>query len=192
MQDWDRLYTENATPWNTSVPEPELVSFICSGRVSICDTLEIGAGTGTDARWLAKQGFDVLGIDLAPQAVKRARGGVTSEPAAHCQFAVADFLREPPKGAFSFVYDRACFHMLSDPAAREQFAANVARVLESGGVWLSLIGSTEGSARNFGPPRRTALEIVMAVEPFLAIQELAAVKSDRRVQIWRLVAQLRT
>jgi hypothetical protein len=82
--------------------------------------------------------------------------------------------------------------MLSDPAAREQFAANVARVLESGGVWLSLIGSTEGSARNFGPPRRTALEIVMAVEPFLAIQELAAVKSDRRVQIWRLVAQLRT
>jgi hypothetical protein len=31
-------------------------------------------------------------------------------------------------------------------------------------LWLSLIGSTEGPPREFGPPRRSAREIVLAVE----------------------------
>ncbi len=41
-----------------------------------------------------------------------------------------------------------------------------------GGLWLSLIGSTEGPPREFGPPRRSAREIALAIEPALEIVEL--------------------
>lgn len=37
--------------------------------------VDIGCGTGRDALWLAEQGFDVLGLDYAPGAVRRARQG---------------------------------------------------------------------------------------------------------------------
>jgi hypothetical protein len=39
-------------------------------------------------------------------------------------------------------------------------------------LWLSLIGSTEGAPREQGPPRRSAREVMNAIEPSLAIVQL--------------------
>ena len=41
------------------------MEFVTAGGVPPCPTLEIGAGTGTNAIWMAEQGFDVLGIDVS-------------------------------------------------------------------------------------------------------------------------------
>jgi len=51
-------------------------------------------------------------------------------------------------------------------------AARVANALAPGGFWLSIIGSTEGSPREVGPPRRSAREVAAAIEPSLEIVEL--------------------
>lgn len=73
-----------------------------------------------------------------------------------CRFAVWDILVAPPPGGpFHFVFDRGCFHVFDEAGEREQFAAQVAAVLAPGGLWLSLIGSTEGPPREVGPPRGT-------------------------------------
>jgi len=69
---WDESYAAGARPWDTGEPEPLLVEFVAAGRVRPARTLEIGAGTGTNALWLAKRGFEVLGIDVAALAVERA------------------------------------------------------------------------------------------------------------------------
>ncbi|HUO34995.1 MAG TPA: methyltransferase domain-containing protein, partial [Candidatus Acidoferrum sp.] len=69
---WNESYASGELPWDTGEPEPLLVEFITAGRVRPTQTLEIGAGTGTNALWLAERGFDVLGIDVAPLAVERA------------------------------------------------------------------------------------------------------------------------
>ena len=55
-----------------------------------------------------------------------------------------------------------------------RFAAQVATALAPGGLWLSLIGSTEGAPREIGPPRRSAREVALAIEPALEIVELRA------------------
>jgi hypothetical protein len=47
-------------------------------------------------------------------------------------------------------------------------------LLGPGGLWLSLIGSTEGAERDHGPPRRSLRDIATAVEPALAVLELRA------------------
>ena len=46
-----------------------------SGGVAPGRTFEIGAGSGTNALWLAERGFDVIGVDVSPLAVERAKNG---------------------------------------------------------------------------------------------------------------------
>ena len=93
--------------------------------------------------------------------------------ALRCRFATQDFLATaPPDGPFQFVFDRGCFHVFDEPEERAHFAARVAAILAPGGLWLSLIGSTEGPPREVGPPRRSAREVTLALEPALEILEL--------------------
>lgn len=171
---WNESYASGQMPWDTGQPEPLLVEFVTSGGVAPGLALEIGAGTGTNAIWMAERGFDVLGVDVSPLAVEKAEAKL-GERALSCRFAVCDFLAAPPSdGPFQFVFDRGCFHVFDEPEEREQFAAHVAASLAPGGLWLSLIGSTDGPPREIGPPRRSAREISQAIEPALEIVELRA------------------
>lgn len=171
---WNDSYASGQLPWDTGEPEPLLVEFLNSGAVPPGPALEIGAGTGTNAICMAERGFDVLGIDIAPLAIERAQARMHGQ-ALRCRFAPCDFLAAPPPdGPFQFVFDRGCFHVFDEPEERARFAANVAAALAPGGVWLSLIGSTEGPPREVGPPRRSAREVILAIEPVLEIVELRA------------------
>ena len=169
---WNESYKSGELPCDTGEPELLLVEFVSSGRVVPCRTLEIGAGTGTNALWLAERGFDVVGIDIAPLAVERAAVKLGGRDL-RCCFQTLDFLAaEPPDPPFQFVFDRGCFHVFDEPDERSRFASRVASILAPGGLWLSLIGSTEGPPREVGPPRRSAREVTLAVEPALEIIEL--------------------
>lgn len=171
---WNESYVLGELPWDTGEPEPLLVEFVTAGRVRPTKTLEIGAGTGTNALWLAERGFDVLGIDVAPIAVERATAKLNGR-ALRCRFATSDFLAaDSPDGPFDFVFDRGCFHIFDEPEERARFAVQVAAMLTPSGLWLSMIGSTEGPPREVGPPRRSAREVILAIEPALEIVELRA------------------
>jgi SAM-dependent methyltransferase len=190
---WNEHYALGELPWDTGRPEPLLVDFVISVGIAAGRTLEIGAGTGTNAIWLAERGFDVLGVDVSPLAVEKARAKTESR-ALSCRFATLDFLAAPPPdGPFHFVFDRGCFHVFDEPEERSRFAACVAAALEPGGLWLSLIGSTEGPPREVGPPRRSAREITLAIEPALEIVELRSAEfRDNGVKAWFCLSRQRT
>jgi SAM-dependent methyltransferase len=177
-RDWDAHYAEDNLPWDSDEPDPALVATAEAGGIPTAGhALEIGCGTGTNAVWLAARGLDVLGVDVSPRAVERARARAGATAGAN--FAVLDFLvDDPPGGPFDLVFDRGCFHVFDEPEARARFAARVAGLLVIGGRWLSLIGSTEGPSRDTGPPRRSAADIVGAVEPALEIVELRSIRFD--------------
>jgi SAM-dependent methyltransferase len=176
QHDWNAHYAANELPWDSAEPEPSLVALVESGSVNKGRALEIGCGTGTNALWLATQGFEVAALDIAPLAIERARAKAAAAPKAaadRCSFETRDFLTgELPKGSFQLVFDRGCFHVFEDSNDQLSFAARVGKVLASGGLWLSLIGSTEGPAREMGPPRRTAREVIQALEPAVALVQL--------------------
>lgn len=168
---WNERYASGELPWDTGTPEPLLLNFVTSGGVTPGRTLEIGAGTGTNAIWLAERGFDVLGVDVSSLAVERAKAKMDGRDL-RCRFATLDFLAAPVPNRFHFVFDRGCFHVFDEAVERARFAEQVAAALAPGGLWLSLIGSTEGSPREVGPPRRSAQEVALAIEPALEIVEL--------------------
>jgi SAM-dependent methyltransferase len=192
---WNESYASGQLPWDTGQPEPLLVEFVSSGAVTPSPALEIGAGTGTNAIWMAERGFDVLGVDVSPLAIERSNAKMEGR-ALRCRFAACDFLAaSPPDGPFQFVFDRGCFHVFDEPDERQRFAAQVAAVLAPGGLWLSLIGSTEGPSREVGPPRRSAREVTFAIEPAMEIVELRSTEfratTQRRGSAGRVGARLR-
>ncbi len=190
---WNDSYASGEpVPWDTGEPDPMLVEMIESGIVAPGRTLEVGCGTGTNAIYLADHGFEVVGIDVSSIAVERARARADGR----CRFETVDFLNEvPPGGPFQFVFDRGCFHVFDEDHERERFARNVADALVAGGTWLSLIGSTEGAPRESGPPRRSARDVVNAIEPSLEILQFRsgafAVHGERR-SAWVCLSRKRT
>jgi SAM-dependent methyltransferase len=190
---WNESYASGQLPWDTGQPEPLLVEFVASSGVKPSRTLEIGAGTGTNAIWMAERGFDVLGLDVSPLAVERACAKMEGR-SLPCRFEALDFLAVPPPGGpFQFVFDRGCFHVFDEPDDRQRFAARVATALAPGGLWLSLIGSTEGSPREVGPPRRSAVEVILAIEPALEVVELRSAEfHGSNAKAWFCLSRQRT
>lgn len=179
--DWNEHYASGFMPWDSDEPDPALVATVEVETILAGRTLEIGCGTGTNTLWLAAHGFDALGVDVSPLAIDRARAKM-GDRASACRFEVLDFLKDPPEGPFEFVFDRGCFHVFDAPDVRARFAALVAGVLTPGGLWLSLIGSTEGAPRDTGPPRRSARDIASAVEPALEIVQLRSIHFDPHLE----------
>lgn len=192
--DWDASYRSADLPWDSGSPDPHLVEFVRRHRLVSGKALDVGCGTGTNCLWLAEQGFDVLGIDIAPTAIQQAESKAGGGAAV--RFACLDFLKQDvPDGPFDLIFDRGCFHVFDDAVDRGLFAERVARAMAPAGQWVSIIGSTEGPARDHGPPRRTARDVTDAIEPVLALVELRAVElqlnSTSSAQAWLCVARPR-
>lgn len=165
--DWNERYRAGDTPWDDGQPEARLVELVLRGELEPCRVLEAGCGTGTNAVWLAERGFDVVGCDLSPLALERATARA-ADAGVTVPFHARNLLEDEVPGApFELVFDRGVFHVFDAAEDRARFAAAVASALGPGGRWLTLAGSTEGPARDHGPPRRTVRDLAEAIEPEL-------------------------
>jgi SAM-dependent methyltransferase len=180
QHEWNEHYRAGELPWDTGRADEHLVEIVECGALPTGRALEVGCGTGTNALWLAERGYDVVAVDVAPLAIERARARAGG--AVRCRFEVLDFLaadpRATPGAPFDLVFDRGCFHVFDEAEVRARFARRVAAALAPGGAWLSVIGSTEGAAREAGPPRRSARDVLDAIEPALELVMLRSIELD--------------
>ncbi|MFC9606712.1 class I SAM-dependent methyltransferase [Streptomyces niveus] len=67
-------YREGDPPWDSGVTPPELVA-LTEGPDALVPAraLELGCGTGTNAVYLARHGWQVTAVDLVDRAVRQAR-----------------------------------------------------------------------------------------------------------------------
>jgi SAM-dependent methyltransferase len=172
---WDQQYRSARPPWETGRPSSELQRVLAAYRIRPCRAIEFGCGTGQNAVWLAEQGFDVLGVDVSPLAIQRAREHPVRD-GARVRFLAADLLDFWQLGGpYDFFFDRGCYHSLH-PFDADGYLRTLEQVLAPGAVGLLLAGNADEPEEEFvGPPvleereLRTAFEClfdVMALRPF--------------------------
>jgi SAM-dependent methyltransferase len=122
--------------WERSVPAPDLVELVESGSEP-GRALDIGCGTGTDAIYLARHGWDVTGVDMVPRALAIAR---RQAAAAGVSLLLVEGdvtrLREfGVGGGYTLLLDFGCFHTLPEDR-RDAYVESVSEAAAPGATLL--------------------------------------------------------
>ena len=146
--EWEASYTRD-TPaaWDIGRPQPAFVRLADKGLLTGL-LLDAGCGTGENSLLAASRGADVVGIDLSPTAIARAREKA-SERGLAARFEVADAL-DLERLAFTVdtVIDSGVFHVFNDDD-RARYVASLAAALKPGRRLLSHV-LQRSAARDLG------------------------------------------
>ena len=96
--------------------------------------LDIGCGAGTFSVYLAKQGFDVTGVDFVEKALGFARERARRE-GAKVSFVKSDILQWNPPGKFDLIFDSGCLHSLED-SSNTAYKEKLLKWLAPGGDYV--------------------------------------------------------
>jgi SAM-dependent methyltransferase len=154
---WNSVYSSKQ-PDQVSRFRPHLDASLeylrTSGVERNAAVVDVGGGASTLVDDLLDAGYsDVTVLDVSEEALRvvRARLG---ERAERVKWVRAD-VTEPtlPSGAFQFWHDRAVFHFLLQPDARERYVAALRRTLAPNGyVLIATFGPD-------GPPKCSGLDV---------------------------------
>lgn len=165
---WEDCYARGDTHWDKGAPSPGLVDFLASHPdlepATVCVP---GCGAGHDVRAWAAAGFEALGCDLAPSAIRLASS--QASPGQHPpRFILGDFLRDEPPQRFDWLWEHTLFCAI-DPADRDRYVQAVLRWLKPDGRFLAvhyLIPDTDGP-----PFGTTRAEVVDRFSPHFRLVE---------------------
>jgi len=153
--DWDELYRRRETPWEKGKPHPALVDFLATNGPLAGEIFVPGCGSGHDVRALSTAENHVLGIDLAPRAIAKARA---RKKIAKEDYMLGDLFDFPPQfdHQFNWVFEHTCFCAI-DPRQRSEYIQTIVRLLKPGGRFLAIFFINPDHDEP-GPPYRVSLE----------------------------------
>lgn len=146
---WEQIHSERT--WG-KYPNEELVRFIGSNFFNIpreersnIKILEVGCGQGANLWFLAKEGFDVHGVDISISAIRKAEKHLKEEYDVKAKLRVEDVLDLHYKnGYFDVVVDCTAIQHITFTDHKIAYR-EIYRVLKPGGIfWCLHIGKGKG------------------------------------------------
>ena len=144
--EWDRRYSTSELVW-TAEPNRFLVeetTGLGPGRA-----LDLGAGVGRNAVWLATQGWQVVAVDFSAVGLRKA-ADLASRAGVEIDIVVADAAGELPGPAFDLV---VVPYLHLPPGHRQLVHRNAAAVLAPGGTLLVVGHDTTNLTDGVGGPQ---------------------------------------
>ena len=121
--------------------------------------LDMGCGTGTNALYLARHGWEVVGVDFAELAIEAAeRKAGSTDAVTFVQGDVTRLSELGVQGPFDLVLDVGCFHSIS-ARGRDRYASEVAWLTRPGALLL-LFGFGSRFRRFLGVPALSRPEVL--------------------------------
>lgn len=136
MKRWyETAYRNFRLPYDTGEPEEVLKWVVEGGHVAPCRAIDLGCGPGRNAIYLARQGFDVTGIDFASSAIEKARERAESF-GLEIEFVEDDLTNlRNVSGTFQFIVDVGTLDVLHF-RIRDRYVQSVTRLAQPGTRFL--------------------------------------------------------
>jgi SAM-dependent methyltransferase len=180
LSHWDRQYRRGRPIWDSDEPTTELVRTVAEEGIRPCPALELGCGTGSNAVWLARQGFRVTAIDISPTAIRRARDRAV-RAGVSVRFLRGDLRRTHPAGGpFDFVFDCGCFGAVQ-LADAPGYAEALRWATRAGSLALILAGNDREPEDPEGPPVLPPGRFAESFGELFEITRLREFRFDARV-----------
>ena len=152
QETWEQRYRAGQTGWDRGGVSPALHRWLDSGELSPCRIVVPGCGHGHEVIELARRGFAVTALDIAPTPVEALRRRLRDE-GLDAEVLQADVLSWQPPEPVDAVYEQTCLCAL-DPTLWEAYERQLHRWLRPGGRLFALFMQT---GREGGPPFHCAL-----------------------------------
>lgn len=153
---WDRVYATKSTAsvsWFQEHAEQSLRLIRGTGVPRSGSIIDVGGGASTLVDDLLTEGYSALTIlDLSASALNAAKQRL-GPLAARVQWIEANITEvDLPVHAYDVWHDRAVFHFLTDPAARQAYVAAVLRSVKPGGHVIVATFDEDGPTQCSGLP----------------------------------------
>jgi SAM-dependent methyltransferase len=154
---WDRTWEAvfKSRSWGRYPPE-ELVRFVARNFFNVRDRklvriLELGSGPGANVWFLAREGFDVYGIDGSPTALEQARKRLKQEGLETTLTLgdIVDLRNHYPTRHFDAVVDVACLQC-NDIHSVKSILESALDILKPDGKLFSMMVDTESYGYGMG------------------------------------------
>lgn len=156
-RDWDKKYETGDTPWDSNLPSKELQVVLHEYAVRPGTAIELGCGTGTNAVFLAQQGWDVTAVDCSALALSVARQRADRADV-QVRWIEADVQNYTDAEApFDLVFDRGCYHCCRR-VDLPGYLSTLRNITRPGSHMLCLCGNANDGSQ-YGPPRVQEAEI---------------------------------
>ena len=157
--DWDARYRDANTPWDLGGDAALVQRLAVEHLDSGVDILVPGCGRAHDVEALAAEGHRVIGLDIAPTAVRLASERLAEREVTRASVRLGNFLKpaDVPAGHFDVLIEHTCYCALK-PSHWPDYVKAAARALKPGGLLLGAFLCFEGG----GPPFGTSLKALRA------------------------------
>lgn len=153
---WDHSYLDGPPPWDAGRPQSAVVR-LSGQRAFVEPVLDAGCGSGENALEIAARGIEIIGVDVAPTAIRHAQDKAAGRGIA-ATFLVCDALQLHRLGqTFQSVLDCGLFHTFDDDE-RLAYVESLAAVTAPGSV-LHLLCFNDMTPGNEGPRRISQSEL---------------------------------
>ena len=148
MPDWEALYQEGDTGWDRGEVSPALYQYLEAGAFDgVKSVLIPGCGRGYEVVELAKRGFDVMALDLAPSAITYLKQALKQSDV-QASTACVNIFEYSNEQAFDVIYEQTCLCAI-EPSERQAYADRVHDWLKpQGKLLLNMMQTGEAG----GPP----------------------------------------
>ena len=172
---WDERHAAQ-DPIESTEPDPTLIHEV--GALSPGRALDLGAGDGRNAVWLASRGWDVTAVDFSQVALDR---GLARADAAgvHVEWKLADLLEWTPGGRSYDLVTLFFIHLARDE--RRDVYARAATAVAPGGTLLVVGHDRTNIADGVGGPQ----DPDVLITPGEVAADLAGFRIDRGATIRR-------
>lgn len=169
-RNWDDRYIQGDTPWDSGLPSAELTRVLSEFDIPRRRAIDLGCGSGTNAVFLAQQGFEVTGVDCSDTALAAASRKAQAAGVS-VNWIAADVQRfGAGLPTFDFIFDRGCYHCCRrvDLAGYLETHRNISQP----GTWCLVLAGNPNDGVEGGPPKVSAAELLAEFDPLYRLQRL--------------------